>query len=113
MRDGRAVVEDVDGIAGDFQFDEPGADGCGQVVEGVFHVWRRFRKAEAGEVGGEDVVGVAEERDEVAVLSRRGREAHQEEDCGQCGCAGFYVVDVEGSDAIGVDGEVVVLGDVG
>ena len=56
MRDGRAVVEDVDGVAGDFQFDEPGADGCGQVVEGVFHVWRRFRKAEAGEVGGEDVV---------------------------------------------------------
>ena len=82
VRDGRAVVEDVDGVAGDLQGEQAGADGGCEVVEVVFQVRGRLGQAEAGEVGGEDVVSVAEEGDEVSVLRARGWEAMEKQDGG-------------------------------
>lgn len=71
VRNWRAVVENVDRVARDVESGEPGADGGGEVVKGVFQVGRRLGEAEAWEVWCQDVIVGAEERDEVPVLSAR------------------------------------------
>jgi len=74
-----AVVEDVDGVTGDFQGGEEEADGLGEVGKGEVVVRRGGGEAEAGEVGNEDVVGWGYERDEVAELIAGGGETVQQE----------------------------------
>lgn len=93
--DGRAVVEDVDGVFVDFQGVEE-FEGCGgEAGEGVV-VRRRVGhggEAEAGEVRGDDVVRFGELWDQVAVLEGGAGEPVQEEDGGVGGGAGGAVED--------------------
>lgn len=99
-----AVVENVDGVAGDVKGGEEEAEGLGEVGEcEVVGGWGGG-EAEAREIRGEDVVGWGEERDEVAELVARGRETVQEKEKGIGRGSGFGVGKVRAVR----DGEVVV-----
>jgi uncharacterized protein YidB (DUF937 family) len=70
-------------------------DMVGEVVEGVLELVdaRHIGVAEAGVVGGDDVVAVGQRRDQVAVLVRAGRCAVQQDHGGSGGRAGLAVED--------------------
>jgi hypothetical protein len=70
-------------------------DVVGEVVERVFELVdaRHVRVAEAGVVGGDDVVAVGQRRDQVSVLVRAGRCAVQQDHGGSGRRAGLAVED--------------------
>jgi hypothetical protein len=76
-----AVVLDVDRVPLQTEVVKQRVDVVGEVVEGVLELvdaWH-VRVAEAGVVGGDDVVAVGQRRDQVAVLVRAGRCAVQQD----------------------------------
>src|SRR5258708_3537687 len=91
--DGRAVVLNVDGIFRDALLVEEMVDGVGEVVEGVGVLFGRrgIAVAEAGIVGSNHVVLVAERRNEVAEHMGRTGIAVQKDKRGSVLRPGFAV----------------------
>ena len=88
-----AVVEDVDGEAGDFKGVQEGLDGARQARKAVFVVAFSADggEAEAGQVGRDHAVVGREEGDQIAEHKGRRREAVQEEHDGRRRRAGAAV----------------------
>jgi hypothetical protein len=85
--DGCAVVLDVDRVPLQAEVVQQLVDMVGEVVERVAELVdaRHVGVAEAGVVGGDDVVAVGQRRDQIAVLVRAGRRAVQQDHGGRGG----------------------------
>jgi hypothetical protein len=99
---GRAVVEDIERIAGELERIREGEDGPGQRVKRVCVTafGRNLRESEAGQVGSNHAVTVGEPRNQLAVLKRRCGKAVKQKHHRRILRAGFAVKDV---DAIRID----------
>src|SRR6202012_1674770 len=103
---GRAVIEDIDGVAREAEFFDEGVDGCRQRVEGVavLPLRRYFGEAEAGKVGRDHAIARCEARHELAEHERRGWKAVQKQQHRGVGGTGFAIEELHAIDFYEMDG---------
>ena len=94
----RAIVEDVEGVAGDPDRVGKGFHGLGQAREAVLETLRRGREAKPREVWSDHMEAIGQTWDQMAKLVGRGRKAVQQQDRRMLPASGFAVEDRDVTD---------------